>query len=184
VTHLELRAGASLTVEDLEAFERDGRRYELYDGTLVVTPSPVLRHQLAVSRLYALLAVAAPPDLLALVGPFDWVVGPTTVFEPDVLVFRRADVTEDSKRLEAPPVLVIEVLSPSTRPFDLHAKRATYAAGGAGWYWLVDPEVPSLTVLRLEDGAYVEQGSAAGDDPLSVELPFPMTVVPSSLTNP
>lgn len=50
-----------LTIEDFEAIRDaavDGRRYELVDGSLVVTPSPSWRHQVVSSRLMA--ALLAP----------------------------------------------------------------------------------------------------------------------------
>jgi Uma2 family endonuclease len=40
-----------LTVDDLELMPDDGHRYELIDGTLIVSPSPSLRHQRVHSRL-------------------------------------------------------------------------------------------------------------------------------------
>jgi Uma2 family endonuclease len=48
-------------------------------------------------------------------------------------------------------------------------------------YWLVDPDEPSLTVLRLRDGVYVEEATVRGDEPYECEDPFCVTVVPSAL---
>lgn len=50
--------------------------------------------------------------------------------------------------------LAVEVLSPSNRTTDLVTKRVDYAAAGIPSYWLVDPEVPSVTVLELEGNSY------------------------------
>jgi hypothetical protein len=57
------------TAADLEAMPDDGHRYELLDGTLLVTPAPRFEHQLAAGRLHALLVVAAPADLVVLMEP-------------------------------------------------------------------------------------------------------------------
>ena len=65
MTHLALPWGASLTVDDLEALGDDGHRYELLDGTLLVTAAPNLHHQRAVVRLWRLLDAAAPVHLKA-----------------------------------------------------------------------------------------------------------------------
>jgi Uma2 family endonuclease len=46
-----LPRGSAFTPRDLESMPDDGRRYELVDGTLPVTPTPSLRHQLVASRL-------------------------------------------------------------------------------------------------------------------------------------
>ena len=39
------------TVDDLDRLPDDGNRYELLDGTLLVTPSPTSAHQIVVNRL-------------------------------------------------------------------------------------------------------------------------------------
>ena len=126
-----------------------------------------------------LLRQTAPPDLKVFVAPLDWVVGPRTSFEPDVLVARRADV--GPRNLPHPPVLVVEVPSPNTRRIDLVLKRDAYAAAGVPSYWIVDPNGPTVTFLRLEGVAYLEDGFAAGDDAFAVSSPFPVTVVPARL---
>ncbi len=111
---LELPWGVALTYEDLQNLPEDGHRYELLDGTLLVTPSPNHAHQRCVHSLAVVLRDAAPPDLEVIIAPFDWLIGPRTSFEPDILVARRADIGE--RNLPLPPVLAVEVLSPSNRP--------------------------------------------------------------------
>ena len=101
------------------------------------------------------------------------------MLQPDVLVARTSDLTEAAA--EKPPVLALEVQSPSTRQVDLGTKRLAYEAAGVPAYWLVDPEMPSLTVLHLEEGRYVEHAVVSGDEPYEAELPFPVTVVPAQL---
>lgn len=176
---LQLPWGAALTYDDLQNIPEDGHRYELLDGTLLVTPAPNRAHQRCVLQLVVLLHAAAPAELEVIVAPFDWLIGPRTSFEPDVLVARRADVGE--RNLPHPPVLAVEVLSPSTRRIDLVLKRDAYAAAGVASYWIVDPDEPSLTALRLEAGAYVEEAVVSGTGSLVASAPFPVTVVPARL---
>ncbi|EQD71976.1 protein containing DUF820 [mine drainage metagenome] len=45
---------------------------------------------------------------------------------------------------------IIEILSPSTKNTDTMDKRLEYEQAGVKAYWIVDPNIPSLTVLRLE----------------------------------
>ena len=47
-----------LTADDIAVLPDDGHRYELIDGTLIVTPAPSWRHQRAVVRLVTALASA------------------------------------------------------------------------------------------------------------------------------
>ena len=180
---LELTRNGPLTYDDLPEEVTDGRRYELLDGSLIVTPSPTHRHQVAVSRLLVVLAAASPPELEVLVGPFDVKVGDSTLLEPDILVLRRGQASR--KFVDTPPLLVVEVLSPSTRRYDSLLKRDYYARFGVASYWLVDPDEPSVTALLLNDetGEYTTGSAAVGAEALRVSAPFPLTVVPASLVD-
>lgn len=70
-----LPSGRAFTRQDLESIPDDGRRYELIDGTLVVTPAPSPRHQRAVAQLHLRLAHACPPELEVLFAPLDVALG-------------------------------------------------------------------------------------------------------------
>jgi Uma2 family endonuclease len=168
-----------LTDEDLWAMPDDGRRHELIEGVLVVTPAPVPLHQIVVGRLIVLLAAAAGDDLEVLPAPLDYRVHFRTVLQPDVLVVRRADL--GPARLERTPLLVVEVQSPSTRLIDLGTKRLAFEAAGVPAYWLVDPGEPSLTALRLDEGRYVEEAHVVGEEVYEATAPVAARVVPAEL---
>ena len=171
--------GRPLTRADLEDLPDDGHRYELIDGVLIVSPSPRFAHQDVVAHLHLLLAKDCPADLKVLFAPFAVALADDTEVQPDLLVAPRAQFTD--KELPGPPLLAVEVLSPSTRRVDLLLKRDRLQAAGVPSYWLVDPDGPAITVLELVDGAYVEVAHAAGDEVCSVERPYPLTVVPALL---
>ena len=169
-----------LTIADFEAIRDaavDGRRYELVDGSLVVTPSPSWRHQVVSSRLMAALLASDPdPDrLVVLHAPLDVRLSTDSVVQPDLMVF---DTDEPGPRR---PVLAVEILSPSTRHIDMGLKWSRYAAAWIGHYWMVDPEEPSVTAWLLQGGTYVEDGRASGDDPVGLRRPWPVTLVPGDL---
>lgn len=173
--------GAPLTRDDLADLPDDGHRYEIVDGALLVTPSPGYQHQAAITELLVLLHGAAGPELVVLAAPFDYVVTNDTVLQPDLLVANRADVGE--RGLEhGTPVLVVEILSPSTRLNDLGTKRLAYQAAGVPVYWVVDPEEPSLTVFSLEAGTYAESAKVTGEGTYRADSPFAVDVVPARLT--
>ncbi|MCW2841145.1 MAG: hypothetical protein JWR55_2628 [Aeromicrobium sp.] len=167
------------TRADLDAMPDDGRRHELIDGVLVVTPAPGYAHQITAARLHLILAASCLPDLRVLFAPFDVVLAEDTVMEPDLLVARRTSFT--SKDLPTAPLLAIEILSPSTRRIDLTLKGARFEAAGCSSYWVVDPLEPSLTAWELRDGSYVEVARASGDEAFDATLPFPVRIVPSEL---
>ena len=103
------------------------------------------------------------------------------MLEPDLLVARSEDF--GPQRIERAPLLVVEVSSPGTRRIDRGTKRLAFEAAGVPIYWLVDPDEPSLTVLHLEGGTYVEHAHVTGDEAYDATQPFPLTVVPSRLTD-
>jgi len=177
-----LPLGEPLTVQDVWDIPADGRRYELIEGVLIVTPAPGAPHQTCTGRAWALLDSAAGPEHLVLIAPFDWVAGPHTLLQPDVLVALRADVAATGdKRLERTPLMVVETASPSTQLVDRGTKRLAFEAAGVPVYWIIDPDVPSLTVFRLQDGRYVEEARVEGDEVYETTVPFPVRVIPNQL---
>lgn len=172
---------APLTVHDLGGMPDDGRRYELIDGVLLVSPAPGWRHQKIVIRLGGMLEGLCPPEFDVLVAPFAVHDGSETLeLQPDVLVGRFEDFTE--RDLPAPPVLAVEVLSPSTALHDRNTKKAAYERMGVASYWVIDPDGPSLTAFELDDeGRYQDVAKVAGDEPFDARRPFAVRVVPSAL---
>jgi Uma2 family endonuclease len=172
-----------LTYDEVQQFpEDDGLRYELVDGELLVTPAPNTIHQLVVTRLVLLLVAAAPATHQALVGPVDWYVRADTYFEPDLVVVGRADLFGgDGRRLTTPPLLAVEVLSPSTAARDEGLKLRAYEDARLAAYWVVDPVEVRLTVRRLVDGRFGDVATATGDERLAVDDPFPVEVAPGAL---
>ncbi len=171
--------GGAFDLDDLERTPEDGNRYEVLDGALVVSPSPSPLHQRAVGRLYRLLDAGCPPQLEVFVAPLAWRIGPGQIPEPDLMVVDRTAV--GTRAVENTPRLVVEVLSPLGRGRDLHEKRRLYAEAGCPWYWILDPEEPSLVVLRLGGGAYSNIARVDGGRAWSTAEPITVRVVPADL---
>jgi len=167
------------TADDLDALPDDGFRYELVDGVLLVSPSPAAPHQIGLAGLLFALHAAAPPHVRVLPAPLDIRFSPTRQLQPDIVVIPR--VTPSGPKVTDLPLLAVEVLSPSTRATDLTLKRHVFEQAGVPSYWLLDTEIPSLTVLELTGGVYVEVATVAGDEPFTAQRPFPVTVVPADL---
>jgi Uma2 family endonuclease len=170
-----------LTRRDLERMPDDGHRYELIDGTLVVTPAPTPRHQIVAFRLATMLDSACPEALRVLMAPLDVALDDSSVLQPDLLVARRSDFTH--RDLPTAPLLAVEILSPSTRRVDLTLKRDRYRAAGCPSYWVVDPDNPRLTAWELRDDLYVVTAELEADDEHTFAQPFPVTVTPSRLVD-
>lgn len=181
VTMTSLPQSRPLTVADLADLPDDGRRSELIDGVLVVSPAPRWIHQRALGRLHLLLAPLVPPGCEVLFAPFEVRLGPDTALQPDLLVARVADLTD--RHLPTAPLLVVEVLSPSTRLFDLNTKKARFELAGTPSYSVLDPDEPSLVAWQLRDGGYVEVGRAVRAETLQLSTPFPVQITPAELVD-
>ncbi|MGH3250400.1 MAG: Uma2 family endonuclease [Trebonia sp.] len=170
--------GSAFTVAELDRMPDDGHRYELLDGTLVVSPRPTTIHQVVATRLAGVLDRNCPEDLCVVAEPAVQL-DLRTEFDPDLVVVH-LDEVGDAKFTE-PPLLVIEIRSPSTAPFDLNRKKAAYEKFGVPSYWIVDPDParPEVTVFELRDGGYVTEATSA--QPVTVTRPFPVTITPAHL---
>ena len=172
-------ARGPMSIAEWEALPDDGNRYELIDGTLYVNAAPNMRHQSYVGELHLLLARNCPPHARVLVGPVDFQIGDATIVEPDLLVVPRS--VPMLARLYVPPLLVVEVLSPSTRRYDRGEKLGAYDRGRVGACWLLDPDEPSLQVYERDGDRLVERARVAGEEAFAAEVPFAVTVVPALL---
>lgn len=175
--------GRPYRIDDLDHFPDDGHRYELIEGTLLVSPSPVTLHQRACHRLQLLLDAACPPELEVLPGPVDVVLGPGTLLIPDVVIAHSADVGVARFEGDALPLMVVEVLSPSSRIIDPTTKRIAYREGGIGAYLIADPQTPSVRFIRW-DGDTEREAFAAGRKALTIDWPVHVEVRPADLVAP
>ena len=136
----------------------DDQRYELLDGELIMAPAPNLGHQRIDIKLGWRLAQFVEQRNLGEVfsAPCDVVLSDTDVVQPDLLFVstERAHLLLGGANVLGAPDLVVEILSPSTAGRDRTLKRALYARHGVQEYWLVDPDARTVTVLRLEEGAF------------------------------
>lgn len=153
-------------VADYMELPEDGPRYQLMRGWLVREPAPGEKHQTVVGNLYVLLRRWVGARCLGrlYVAPFDTVLSPSDVVQPDLLFVSRDQLGQPNpKNLRGRPDLVVEVLSPSTRQRDLQVKVQLYRDAGVFEAWLVDLETESVQVLQLQDVDHGEQ-SYAGDE--------------------
>jgi Uma2 family endonuclease len=147
-----------LTTADLEQLPDDGLRHEIIHGDHYVTASPVTRHQRISGRLLVALQsyLDAHPSGEVFHAPFDVVMSFHDVVVPDLIYVShsRAHLVT-TKNLQGAPDLVIEILSPSTRPRDEHLKRDLYERVGVEEYWLVDPDHNVVTIYRREGSRFL-----------------------------
>jgi Uma2 family endonuclease len=160
---------------DLLHQPEDGRRYEIYDGEVFVVPSPLPLHQIVADNIAELLrGYAQAHGGIAITSPLDIVFSEYNVLQPDVVFFSavRRHLVKLREVIRDHPDLVVEVLSPSTQATDRGRKLQAFARFGVPEYWIIDPDAPSIEILKLEAGAYVLVAKAAAEGKaLSATLP-------------
>ena len=171
-----------LTIEDLDLLPEDGNRYELDDGVLVVSPAPAISHQLVLQRLSVALGAVCPAEFLVLPGP-GVEMSRIQYRIPDLVVVAVNAIDIAAKTVTKPPVLAIEVASPSTAIYDRHRKKDVYAGFGIESYWIVTPDLdqPTLTAFELRRGGYRQVAEVTGDQAFKAARPFALEIVPAAL---
>jgi len=156
------------TVTDLEQLPDDGNRYEILHGELLVTPLPSVGHQGVAMRLCLLIAPWCRAHTgWKMLSPGGVYVNETNWFEPDIAVYPAPEFPERRWQEMPPPVLVVEVLSPSTRRRDRHRKRPAYLAYGVAEVWTID-----------QASRTIERWTAASEFPETLRDTFPWTPDP------
>ncbi|MEM1345482.1 MAG: Uma2 family endonuclease [Pseudomonadota bacterium] len=170
----EIRPGA--TYADILAAPPN-KVAELVAGRLHLQPRPAPRHARASSALGSKIG-----------GPFDyddarpggwWILDEPElhlgrdVLVPDLAGWRRDRMARlpEAAAFDLAPDWVCEVLSPTTRRFDLTEKRALYGRAGVGHLWLIDPEARTLEAFENADGTWVLRAALSEDDAVQV-APF------------
>lgn len=116
-------------------------RAEWVDGVAILMAPGTWRHNRAAVRLAgALEGTCVVTEGGVRTGPWKYRYG-------DVAVVLANEIPE-GRFAENPPVLVVEVLSPSTRGEDLVRKSHGYHVAGVGQYWVLDRDEPSLRAFE------------------------------------
>lgn len=137
------------TLEDLHSLPDDGNTYELLHGELFVTPAPTFDHETIIARLNALLVPFVMKHGLGYVYIGNSVINKNeSELLPDLLIRKPAPPKTEWKSAPV-PILVVEVLSPSTRRRDREYKPPFYLDEvGVPEYWIVDGDAREISVLR------------------------------------
>ncbi len=136
-----------MTYDEYCLLPEDRNQYELFDGELVMTPSPSREHQKIVLRFARFLADHVEKESLGevYISPLDAIFDPYTVLQPDILFVSKERLAEvEKERIEGTPDIVVEVLSPSTFHKDLRRKMTVYSRFRVQEYWIVDPEMNTI----------------------------------------
>ncbi|MEL6368276.1 MAG: Uma2 family endonuclease [Pseudomonadota bacterium] len=173
----EIRPGA--TYQDVLDAPRN-MVAELVGGRLHLQPRPASRHARASSVLGG--KIGGPFDFDP-AGPGGWWILDEPelhlgddVLVPDIAGWRRERMPElpDVAAFTLAPDWICEVLSPSTRQFDLTEKRAVYAREGLANLWLVDPSARTFEVFAAHENGWSLMAALKDDDEVC-QPPFEAT---------
>lgn len=165
----------SMTADELLALPDDNRRHELVAGFVVSEPPASFRHGDIAAEVFTRLSeFVRQEDLGRVVSTetgFLLARDPDTVRAPDVAFVTRSRIERAGAFrgfFPGPPDLAVEVLSPSERPADVHAKIGDYLAAGARLVWVIDPSRRQVRVHRslLQPSILDETAMLEGDNVL------------------
>ena len=175
------------TADDLLVLANDNQRHELVAGFVISEPPASFRHgDIAAEVFLRLSEFVREADLGRVVSTetgFLLARDPDTVRAPDVAFVSRTTIARAgsfSGFFPGPPDLAVEVLSPSERPADVHAKVGDFLAAGSRLLWVVDPARRQVRVHRsllhpviLDDGSMLTGADVLPGFSILVEKLFP-----------
>ncbi len=173
-----------LTYEDYAALPADGRRYEIHEGELSVTPAPGTRHQEVKANLFVVLHRHVKERGLGKLfdAPTDCIFAETTIVQPDIVFVDTGRLPIISERgIEGIPALVVEVLSPSTAQMDRGSKAQLYARHAVPFYWIVDPRGQTIDAWTLVESAYRLAARLEGNEPKALPPFLDLTLDPATI---
>jgi Uma2 family endonuclease len=144
------------TVEDYMMLE-EGAPFQLINNELIMSPAPTPFHQAIVARISQIILNFLEDKQMGgyTAGAPDVVFDNDNVFQPDFLYVRYDRVNELVKdRIEGPPDMAIEILSPSNAYYDLIQKKEVYEKYGVKEYIIFDPFKKNAHLYALKDGVY------------------------------
>ena len=145
------------TFAELEAqLPETNQPTELWNGELIIPPSPSFEHQENSLYFYEKLKGWVTQHRLGKVvaAPMDMVLSPHRSVQPDVLFIAKERLGIIQRCVRGPADLVAEVVSPGSRHRDRIDKRDLYEQYGVREFWLIDPEARTVEVFFLENEQY------------------------------
>lgn len=138
--------------------EEPGYRFEVLEGLLVKEPSPNTIHQRVSRRLQRILEDyfwQHDPEGEIFNAPLDVTFHDLTVVQPDIFYISNGQkqIVQEA-RIDGPPALVVEILSPSNSRKDRLQKLQIYQKVEVAHYLLVNPEEKTLECFALRNGVY------------------------------
>jgi Uma2 family endonuclease len=173
----DLPAPGDWTTDDLDALPEDGRRRELIDGVLIVSPSPTTFHQTLAMHLGVALAHTCPDEFYVTQG-VEIRISQRRSLTPDVLVVTaEAAGRNPSHYLPHQVALAIEIVSPGSQTMDRVTKPALLAQAGVPLYWRIETENGIVVHTgQIASDIDVYQSTGSFPEKIKVDQPWPISL--------
>jgi Uma2 family endonuclease len=151
------------TYQDYLSLPESMLRTEILDGVLIQEPAPIIKHQQVLARLFLPLSSYfsdKDPKGIVFVSPVDVTLSDTVVVQPDLLYVpsRHREIITKT-RVNGPPDLAVEIISPSSIRRDRVVKLDIYQRFAIPHYWLVDALAETFEIYALSaEGIYRHRG--------------------------
>ena len=152
----------------MEAFEMmpEGTYCQLINDVLIMSPAPTPDHQLVSGIIYDEIKAIVKSNKSGKVfyAPIDVYLNNKNAFQPDIVFVskEKEEIIDWKKGIIGAPDLVIEILSPGNKKYDLNKKKVVYEQSGVLEYWVVDPETKWCEGFVLVNGIYESLGEGNG----------------------
>lgn len=104
-------------------------------------------------------------------APIDVYFSETDTYQPDIIFISKDRLNIiGEKKIEGPPDLIIEILSPATAYYDLRIKKDTYEQNGVKEYWIVDPIQKTIEIFVNEKGRFEPVSTAKVEGEVNSEI--------------
>jgi len=150
-----------MTAEEYAALPECEGWYELIDGVVCMSPSPLPLHQKVAARITGQITayldahpvgeVFVEVDVFLSEGPR----GGDLVYRPDIVFVRNERLPRGLDRITGAPDLVVEIVSDTSRRYDHETKKGDYERCGVAEYWLIDPYRKEMKFYHLKQDRYL-----------------------------
>ncbi len=155
------------TIMEVYQMLPEGTLAEIINNQIFMSPSPLLKHQKVLNKINNRLYNFFEKNVLGevLTAPLDVYLDETgNAVQPDIIVVLKENfsIINENGHIHGIPDLLIEILSPGNKEYDLLKKKDLYEHFGVKEYWIVDPDTKLALVYKLQDGKYQSIGDNIG----------------------
>src|SRR4051812_46590957 len=147
-----MKPNRPVTIDDMYHMPKDGRKYELVDGEVVVSPAGMYHAEIVIKIIHILATYLDDHPIGKIYGDNVGLIFPNgNLRSPDVSFVRTEKLPGGKSPVtfgELVPDFAVEVLSPDDRPSRVAQKIGEFLEFGVPLVWLVDPEAQTVVAYR------------------------------------